>query len=142
MIYNLLLGIFEYFLDCNGGFDPSISRDVKGMISLYEASFLGIEGETIMDKARTFATTHLKIADDDTDTYLGVLRTRALEMPLHWRTERVEAGWNIKQSYGKKPNMSPRLLQFAKLDYNIVQAMYQEELLGLSRQVKIPKPQI
>ncbi|KAI9086860.1 hypothetical protein K1719_031183 [Acacia pycnantha] len=44
--------VFKSFQDDKGNFDL---RDNKGMLSLYEASFVSIEGETILDEARDFA---------------------------------------------------------------------------------------
>uniref|UniRef100_A0A7N0RGV3 Uncharacterized protein n=1 Tax=Kalanchoe fedtschenkoi TaxID=63787 RepID=A0A7N0RGV3_KALFE len=126
--------IFKLFLDDTGRFKPSFCADIKGMISLYEASYLSTQGEAVMEEALTFATASLKKPKDQlTDTYLDVLSARALDMPLHQRTARSEARWFIEEAYEKKPNMSPLLLQFAKLDFNVVQAMYLEELRDLSR---------
>nr|GMC89868.1 (-)-alpha-terpineol synthase-like [Ipomoea batatas] len=56
----------------------------------------------------------------------------ALEMPLYWRMQRFEARWFVSV-YEKRQNMKPVLLEFAKLDYNMVQAKYLEELKQLSR---------
>ncbi|KAL9671924.1 hypothetical protein QQ045_009497 [Rhodiola kirilowii] len=124
--------VFRPFLDDTGKFKSSLCADIKGLISLYEASYLATEGETIMEEAWTFTTTNLsKLNKADAD--LDALLAHALGMPLHWRTARHEARWFIEEAYEKKPNMSPLLLQFAKIDFNVVQAMYLEELRDLSR---------
>ncbi|CAM9001499.1 unnamed protein product [Rhodiola kirilowii] len=125
--------VLKLFLDDTGKFKLSLCADIRGLISLYEASYLATEGEAIMDKARVFATTNLSKIKMTDDVYLDVLSARALDMPLHWRTDRSEARWFIEQAYEKKPNMSPLLLQFAKLDFNIVHAKYLEELRDLAR---------
>ncbi|CAM8980238.1 unnamed protein product [Rhodiola kirilowii] len=124
--------VLKPFLDDTGKFKLSLCADIRGLISLYEASYLATEGEAIMDEARAFATANLSKINT-ADAYLDVLSARALDMPLHWRTDRSEARWFIEQAYEKKPNMSPLLLQFAKLDFNIVQAKYLEELRDLAR---------
>ncbi|KAL9668852.1 hypothetical protein QQ045_006392 [Rhodiola kirilowii] len=120
--------VFKPFLYDTGKFKSSLCADIKGLISLYEASYLATEGEAIMEEARAFATANLISKVNTADAHLDVLSARALDMPLHWRTDRSEARWFIEQAYEKKPNMSPILLQFAKLDYNIVQAKWWKKL--------------
>ncbi|KAK1556294.1 hypothetical protein Q3G72_002196 [Acer saccharum] len=56
---------------------------------------------------------------------------RALELPLHWRTSRVGARWFI-DIYERSKDMNNILLEFAKLDFNIMQGIYQQELKELS----------
>lgn len=117
-------------------FKRSLLEDVKGMLSLYEASFLSIEGETIMEEGLNFTTAHLQnLLNSEkrvADTYLYALLTHALELPLHWRTHRLEARWFI-DVYPRKHDMNSCLLQLAKLDFNMVQGMYRDELQDLSR---------
>lgn len=104
------------------------------MLSLYEASFYLFEDETILDKARDFTSNYLKdyLSQNKGNYHTSLLVTHALELPLHWRVARWEAQWFINV-YETKQNMNPSLLQFAKLDFNIVQSMYQEELKYASR---------
>ncbi|KAL9668703.1 hypothetical protein QQ045_006241 [Rhodiola kirilowii] len=128
--------VFRPFLDdTTGKFRLSLCADIKGLISLYEASYLATEGEDIMEEAWTFTTANLnKLINKQADNaYLDALLAHALDMPLHWRSARYEARWFIEEAYEKKPNMSPLLLHFAKIDFNVVQAMYLEELRDLSR---------
>ncbi|XP_048606907.1 tricyclene synthase, chloroplastic isoform X4 [Brassica napus] len=56
---------------------------------------------------------------------------QALDMPYHWRMGRLATRWYIDM-YGKKHNKNPMLLEFSKLDFSIVQAVYQEELKYVS----------
>ncbi|CAK9161376.1 unnamed protein product [Ilex paraguariensis] len=129
---NVSQDVFERFLwDKTGGFKTSFCEDVKGLLSLYEASFFGFEGETIMDEAKTFTTTHLKDIKGDIPPSLARKVGHALDMPLHWRLERVEARWFI-DTYEQEQNMNPILLRLAKLDYNIVQSVYQKEARKLA----------
>uniref|UniRef100_A0A7N0V8Q2 Uncharacterized protein n=1 Tax=Kalanchoe fedtschenkoi TaxID=63787 RepID=A0A7N0V8Q2_KALFE len=125
--------VFKHFLDDTGSFKPSLCADIKGLISLYEASYLSTEGEAVMEEAWTFTTGVLSKTSKTDTSYLDVLQARALDMPLYWRAARCEARWYVEEAYENKPDMSPLLLQFAKLDFNLVQAMYQEELRDMSR---------
>ncbi|KAJ1390600.1 Terpenoid cyclases/protein prenyltransferase alpha-alpha toroid [Sesbania bispinosa] len=103
--------------------------DVEGLLSLYEASFHSIEDEPILDEARDFTSKFLKEfvnKNKDNDTSLFI--NHALEFPLQWRVPRFEAWWFINFGYERRQNASHALLQFAKLDFNMVQRVHQEEL--------------
>ncbi|XP_077233474.1 alpha-terpineol synthase, chloroplastic-like [Tasmannia lanceolata] len=51
--------VFNGFKVYKGDFMESLCEDTKGILSLYEASYLAFEGETMMDEARAFTTMHL-----------------------------------------------------------------------------------
>lgn len=126
--------IFSGFMNNDGEFDQSLSQDIMGMLSLYEASFLSWEGEAILDLAREFTTKHLKIYlnKQNKDQTLSLLVCHSLELPLWWRVPRIEARWYI-DAYERSPNMNYILIEFAKLDFNIVQATHQQDLKHVSR---------
>ncbi|XP_062028610.1 tricyclene synthase EBOS, chloroplastic-like [Rosa rugosa] len=127
--------VFKIFMDCDGSFKDCLCKDVKGMLSLYEASFLGIEGETLLDEALAFTSMHLKnLSRLHVTQDKGVLEqvSHALEMPLHHRMQRLEARWYI-EAYSKKAYANQVLLEFAKLDYNVVQQTYQRDFKDISR---------
>ena len=44
--------MFNKFKDGKGHFKESLKTDVSGMLSLYEATHLGVHGEDILDEAR------------------------------------------------------------------------------------------
>ena len=107
--------------------------DIMGMLSLYEASYFSIEGEKLMEAALCFTSESLKeclqnIADVD----LQIQVSHALELPLQWRIPKFDARWNI-QLYERSSDMIPAVIEFEKLDFNISQGFYQEELKDLSR---------
>ncbi|XP_062076060.1 myrcene synthase, chloroplastic-like [Humulus lupulus] len=121
--------------------------DIIGVLALYEASFYGGKGESILEEARVFSTECLKnyimvmmeqnnlLLDDN----MILLVNHALELPLYWRITRSEARWFI-DVYERRQDMNSTLLEFAKLDYNMVQSIYQEDLKHLSgwwRQTKL-----
>ncbi|XP_050918972.1 terpene synthase 10 isoform X2 [Lathyrus oleraceus] len=132
--YNISTDVFACFQDKRGNFEKCHSLDVEGMLELYESSFHSFEEEIILDEAINFTTKYLKEYDlnDNRDTYISHLINHALELPLHWRVPRWESQWFINV-YERKQNMNQVLLQFAKMDFNIVQSIYQEELKQASR---------
>ncbi|KAJ7950334.1 Isoprene synthase [Quillaja saponaria] len=104
------------------------------MLSLYEASYFSVEGETTLDEARNFTSIHLKeFANKSKNNNISLLVKHALEFPLHWRPSRLEARWFINFYDQRKHNMNPILLELAKLDFNILQALYQKEIKHSSR---------
>ncbi|XP_073127566.1 (-)-alpha-terpineol synthase-like [Henckelia pumila] len=129
--------IFDRFKNERGEFEPCLGEDTKGLLQLYEASHLLTEGEETLEAARDFATFFLrKNLEEGTigvlDENLSSSVRHSLEMPLHWRVPRPNARWFIEE-YGRRPYMNPILLEFAKLDFNIVQATHQQELKHVSR---------
>nr|QWD59173.1 terpene synthase 4 [Aconitum carmichaelii] len=125
--------VFNGFMDPQGNFMEHLSQDVKGMLSLFEASYLGVPGENILDEAKAFAHKHLSHAKGNTDTEHSQLVNRyASDLPLHYNIIRLQARWYI-DVYSRRKNGNPTLLELAKLDFNIVQATYQNDLIEMSR---------
>ncbi|KAG2667185.1 hypothetical protein I3760_15G100100 [Carya illinoinensis] len=115
------------------GISKNVCVDIEGMLALYEASFHLREGESILEEAKDFATKHLKeYVDQSKDQYLCMMVNHALELPLHWRVIRLEARWFI-DAYRSREDMNPTLLELAKLDFNMVQAVHQEDIKEMSR---------
>ncbi|XP_065858807.1 terpene synthase 10-like [Euphorbia lathyris] len=125
--------------DDQGNFKAYLCEDIKGLIYMYEASFLSIGGEIILEELREFALKNLKKYAKNKvdfsnceDEYICKMVKHALEFPLHWRMQRAEARWFISV-YEINPFKNSVLLQFAKLDFNIVQATYQQDLKHATR---------
>ncbi|XP_039130341.1 alpha-terpineol synthase, chloroplastic-like [Dioscorea cayenensis subsp. rotundata] len=119
--------IFSHFKGEKRSFRVSLQNDVQGLLSLYEASFLGFDGEKTLEEARDFTTEHLLNLIPCMHPHLKHKVERSSELPLHWRTPRLEARWYIDQ-YKNSENMNPSLLQLAKVDFNLVQSTHQNEL--------------
>ena len=129
----LIAEIFNSFKNEIGNFKESLRDDTKGMLCLYEASFLLIEDESILEEARDFTTRQLKdYIKQNKDQNLSAMVSHALEIPLHWRMLRLEARWFIDVYWSRK-DMNPTLLELAELDFNMVQAAHQEDLKQVSR---------
>ncbi|THG13153.1 hypothetical protein TEA_012692 [Camellia sinensis var. sinensis] len=126
--------VFNSFRDKFGNFKKSLCEDTKGLLSLYEASYLLMEDESILEEARDFTTKHLKewLKMESIDPNLGMLVSHALELPLHWAMPRMEARWFI-DAYEGRLDMNAKLLELAKLDFNMLQAIHQEDLKHASR---------
>ena len=99
---------------------------------MYEVSYYSLEDERIMEDAWIFISEQLKNLNMDVDPNLAVQVSHALELPFHWRMLRLKARWFIGV-YERSGDANPILLEFVKLDLNILQGLRQEELREMSR---------
>ncbi|XP_010039959.2 monoterpene synthase-like [Eucalyptus grandis] len=131
--YNVPQDVFKRFMNMTGTFNESLSKDAKGLLGLYEASFHGLDGETILDEAWNFASKHMKDLNlDEVPSNLASNVSHALDMPIHWRPNRLEARW-FMDMYEKQQDMIPSLLRLAKIDFNLVQSIHRKEVSNLAR---------
>ncbi|RZC85098.1 hypothetical protein C5167_047882 [Papaver somniferum] len=127
--------IFDEFRHARGGFKETITRDIKGMLSLFEAAHLLLEGEIILIEAILFTRRHLLDFGSNNDKINVNLTSqvrRSLETPFHWRVQRSEARFFI-EAYEFQNDMNPTLLELAKVNFNMVQAQHEMELRRISR---------
>ncbi|KAG2694444.1 hypothetical protein I3760_08G144700 [Carya illinoinensis] len=131
--YSVPQEIFSIFMNEKGKFKATLCDDTKGLLSLFEASFLSIDGETILDEAREFATKQLEeYLEQNKNQNLSTYVSHALELPLHWRMLRLETRWFI-DTYRREVGMNSVLLELAELDFNMVQAVHQQDVKQESR---------
>ncbi|XP_010247958.1 PREDICTED: (-)-germacrene D synthase-like [Nelumbo nucifera] len=132
--YNIPCDVFKKFRDEDGKFRESLARDIQGMLSLYEAAYLGKRGEEVLDEALAFTTAHLKstVATDTTSPTLVKQVKHALEQPLHRGIPKIEARHYIS-FYEEDKSRIQVLLKLAKLDFNRTQLLYLNELSQVSR---------
>ncbi|XP_058100966.1 (-)-germacrene D synthase-like [Magnolia sinica] len=130
--YNVSSDVFRNFKDEDGNFKETLRSDVRGMLSLYEAAYLGIQGEDILDEAIVFTSGHLKTIVDHLHPPLVAKVRRALELPLHKRIPRLESRYYISL-YQEDESHNDVLLELARLDFNCLQSLHQRELRDLSR---------
>ncbi|GJR92713.1 (E)-beta-farnesene synthase-like protein [Tanacetum coccineum] len=125
----LLSYIFENHGDEKGNFQESICDDPQGMLALYEAAYMRVEGEEVLDKALEFTKIHLGIISKDPscDSSLRTEIEQALKQPLRKRLPRLEAVRYIP-IYQQKASHNEVLLKLAKLDFNVLQEMHKDEL--------------
>ncbi|CAN0872417.1 Alpha-copaene synthase [Linum grandiflorum] len=119
--------VFNKFKDGEGKFKESMLCDVMGMLSLYEASFLGIQGEDILDQALAFTTENFGSMMPKMSDEMAEEVSFAMFRPIRKRLQRVEARHFI-HSYRKNESHNSKLLRFAELDFNILQRQHQEQL--------------
>ncbi|XP_060196014.1 (-)-germacrene D synthase-like [Lycium barbarum] len=130
--YNVSCDVFETFKDDEGNFKEALVSDVKGILSLYEAAHLGVGGENILEEALTFTTKCLKSMVPNLSGYFVKQVIHALKMPIRRTLARVATRQYIN-IYQDNPEHNKVLLQFARLDFNMLQKVHQKELSGITR---------
>ncbi|KAE8657875.1 hypothetical protein F3Y22_tig00116976pilonHSYRG00016 [Hibiscus syriacus] len=132
--------VFKVFKDDKGSFKECLYKDVKGMLSLNEASHLAFEGEDLMEEALEFSRVHLMDLHGVRNLEKGLLEQviHSLELPLHRQMLRLEARWYI-EAYGRKNATKHTQLELAKLDFNMVQSTLQEDLQEMTRKISSSK---
>ncbi|CAO2821280.1 unnamed protein product [Amaranthus hypochondriacus] len=121
--------VFKKFKDEEGGFKD---WDVEGILSLYEACHVRINGDDILDEALTYATTQLKtIMSQNLSSPLGEQVAHALYQPLQKGFIRLESKHYIS-FYQNHASHNISLLNFAKSDFNLLQLLHQKELRDIT----------
>ncbi|KAF9587359.1 hypothetical protein IFM89_001459 [Coptis chinensis] len=124
--------VFNKFKDEKGEFRADSTKDVQGMLNLYEACYLSFNGEDIMDEALFFTTNHLASIVTRLSAPLASQVKHALETPLQKGFKRLESRNQIS-IYEKDESHNESLLTLAKLDYNMVQLIHKKEITEVKR---------
>nr|TKV96120.1 hypothetical protein SEVIR_9G408700v2 [Setaria viridis] len=122
---------FNRFKDENRNFHLDMTNDARGLLSLYNAAYLFTHGEAELEEA-IFAREHLESMRNNLEHPLAQQVNRALHLPLPRTLRRVEALHYISE-YKGEPTHNSSLLEFAKLDFNLLQRLHLKELKALSR---------
>ncbi|XP_051141785.1 cis-muuroladiene synthase-like [Andrographis paniculata] len=130
--HRVSLSVFNKFTDKDGKFDEILSRDVKGLLSLFEASQVRIHGEDILEEGLAFTTHHLNVLVPTLKCPLQEQVKRALEQPLHRVFSRIEVRKYIS-FYERDSSHNKVILELAILDFNYLQNLYKKELCDLCR---------
>ncbi|NP_001268213.1 (-)-germacrene D synthase [Vitis vinifera] len=129
--YHVSCDLFNNFKDNEGNFKESLSSDVRGMLSLYEATHFRVHGEDILDEALAFTTTHLQSATKHSSNPLAEQVVHALKQPIRKGLPRLEAR-HYFSVYQADDSHNKALLKLAKLDFNLLQKLHQKELSDIS----------
>ncbi|KAI3678475.1 hypothetical protein L6452_37769 [Arctium lappa] len=122
--------IFNNYKDKNGAFKESLTNDVQGMLELYEATYMRVQGEVVLDDALVFTRSCLaNIATDPlrSNSTLSTQIQEALKQPIQKRLPRLEALRYIP-FYEQQASHNESLLKLAKLGFNLLQSLHKEEL--------------
>ncbi|AEC07431.1 Terpenoid cyclases/Protein prenyltransferases superfamily protein [Arabidopsis thaliana] len=125
--------MFRRFKGEDGKFEECHTKDVKGLLSLYEAAQLGTSTEDILDEAMSFSSSHLEcLAGGTCPPHISRLIQNELYMPQHHNAEILFASEYI--SFYKQEDVHNKvLLEFAKLNFKFLQLHWIHELKILTK---------
>nr|POF14722.1 (-)-germacrene d synthase [Quercus suber] len=81
---------FSKFMDTNRNFKESLTSDVRGMLSLYEATHLRVHGEDLLDEALLFTAPQLESVASRLSPPLAAEVRHALKQPIRKGLPRLE----------------------------------------------------
>ncbi|XP_062191003.1 (S)-beta-macrocarpene synthase-like isoform X2 [Phragmites australis] len=122
--YNVPSDVFLKFKDQEGNF---VDADIGSLLSLYNAAYTRIHGETLLDEAIAFARRCLQDGLKRLESPLAEEVSSALDTPLIRRFGILEMR-NYIPIYEKEPKRNETILEFAKLNFNLTQILYCTEL--------------
>ncbi|XP_042478532.1 (3S,6E)-nerolidol synthase 1-like [Macadamia integrifolia] len=146
--YYVPTDVFHKFTDKRGHFRGELSEDIRGLKSLYEASHLGMEGEDTLDEAKDFAHKHLNAKMRTLKPEMARAVGETLEHSYHKNLARFK----VRDYLSSKctPGWNSLIQELARMDFNIVQSLHQQELyqifkwwteMGLSKKLKFARDQ-
>lgn len=125
--------VFTKFKDEKSSFeDWLMSRDAQDLLSLYEATYLRVHGEDILEEALEVTKTKLEELVPHLAPSLAKQVLHALSRPMRKALPRMYAR-EFMSFYQEDEFHDQVLLKFAKLDFNILQRQHQQELSIVSR---------
>ncbi|KAL2466469.1 Alpha-humulene/(-)-(E)-beta-caryophyllene synthase [Abeliophyllum distichum] len=111
--YRISCGVFKKFVDDNGKFKETIISDARGLLSLYEAAYLRVHGEDLLEEALAFTTDNLKSMAPYLSSTLGKQVDHALVQSIHFGNPRIEAR-NFISIYQEDESKNEFLLRWWK----------------------------
>uniref|UniRef100_A0ACD5ZG04 Uncharacterized protein n=1 Tax=Avena sativa TaxID=4498 RepID=A0ACD5ZG04_AVESA len=124
--------VFNKFKGEEGSFNKDITTDLRGLLSLYNAAYLSVHGESALDEAISFARNHIESMRGNLKYPLSEQVKRNLQIPYSRTLKRIDAPHYIEE-YKKDQTCSPSVLELAKLDFNLLQGLHQQELKDFCR---------
>ncbi|KAM0001678.1 putative alpha-isocomene synthase [Helianthus debilis subsp. tardiflorus] len=122
--------IFKSYKDKDGAFKEPLKSDIEGLLELYEATYLRVPGEVILDEALAFTRGRLDDISKDpslSNSMVSKQIQEALKQPLHKRVPRIEALRYIP-FYQQQTSHNKSLLKLAKLGFTLLQSLHKKEL--------------
>ncbi|XP_052144571.1 alpha-terpineol synthase, chloroplastic-like [Oryza glaberrima] len=127
--YKVSQDVFVKFKDEEGNF---IAKNPMDLLALYNAAHYRVHGEKILDDAILFTKRCLHSMLPSLEGSLAREVKCALEIPLPRRVGIYEANYYIS-TYEKEGKVHDMIVQLAKLNFNLMQLQYQEELDIITR---------
>ncbi|KAJ0082995.1 hypothetical protein Patl1_11449 [Pistacia atlantica] len=105
----------------------------KQCLAFMKLRIMGLKEKVSWRRPGSSPSKYLKELDTkDIDQNTALQVKHALDLPIHWWIPRIDTRWFI-DFYERREGKNHRLLELAKLDFNIVQGIHQEDLKDMIR---------
>ncbi|XP_027102632.2 alpha-farnesene synthase-like isoform X1 [Coffea arabica] len=131
--YHASQDMFLDFVDGADKFIPSPKVSIKGLLELLQASNLGGEGEDLLTEAGLFSIENLSGFGASSDNMLAKQVYEAISLPMQWRVEWYNVKKHVQAHEKNHESTKSKLIELAKLNFNLVQSSHQEDLKEVSR---------
>lgn len=126
--------IFNNFKDNKGLFMTKINEDINGLMGLFEASHLRIDGEHVLDEAEQFSGHLLNASMTRLNHHQARVVANTLENPCHKSLAKFTAKNLIGRTSPTVNNGYINVLQqLAKVEFNKVQSIHKREIVQISK---------
>ncbi|KAH6785025.1 hypothetical protein C2S51_037480 [Perilla frutescens var. frutescens] len=130
--YHVSCNVFNKFVGEDSKWKESLSSDVEGLLSLYEAAHVRIRNENILDDAVAFTVHHLTRMLTNLESPIKEKVEQALKRAIHRGLPLLNVRFYISV-YGRDASTEEFLVKLAKLNFNFLQNIYRKELAELTR---------
>ncbi|XP_031126998.1 (3S,6E)-nerolidol synthase 1-like [Ipomoea triloba] len=124
--YHVSSDVFTKFTSQKGQFKEELSKDIRGLVALHEASHVSIEGEDVLDEAAKFSRESLIASMVHLDECQASMVKNTLQYPYHKSLARFTAKTFI-ENMRIENEWEATLVNLSTMDYSITQSFYQEE---------------
>lgn len=124
--------MFDKFKNKEGKFKQELVEDIRGMMGLYEAAQLRIEGEHILDEAESFCRRLFKACMPYLNSHEARLVESMIKHPYRKSLSRIGAK-NFANNFQGNFKWITVLEELSNLDLKIVQSIHQKELQQISQ---------
>ncbi|KAG6472731.1 hypothetical protein ZIOFF_070208 [Zingiber officinale] len=130
--YPISTDVLRRFHDGRGEFMASLSKEMDGLMNLFEASNLNTGGELILYRANEFSSHHLRSYMASLGPEFAVTIEHVLETPSHMTLQRFQA-----RKYLDSDNFYHNLhvRELGEMDFTMLQSLHQKELKEVTRVV-------
>ncbi|KAK3014674.1 hypothetical protein RJ639_009987 [Escallonia herrerae] len=130
--YHVSADVFSNFRNKEGNFDAKLGEDTRGLMELYEASQLSIEGEDILEEAANFSSQLLTMRMEHLDHHQARIVKKTLEHPYR-KSLATSTKKNFTRDFDDINRYKSTLQELASMEFNVVQTVHHQELLQVSR---------
>lgn len=112
----------------------NVSEDIKGLMELYEAAQLSVEGENVLDEAGNFSANLLnELMKNQLDHCQARVVGNTLSYPHHKSLPRFTAKTLFLNNYQGENGWIHVLRELATMEFNMVKSLHQKEVVQVSK---------